>query len=264
MPSNCSPLTQLSDSDVQVLPKYLKEANFKNIPFSKLFIPLSFIAILLISIGSVLYLFMRGNEYSDKPIFHLHRLFSPDSEANLTTWYSSALWLIFGLSGFLIAFLSRTSQESEQHNLKWGAIFLGCVGIYASIDETGQLHETLSYVGGILLPDLVVDVSLKWVLPGLLLALIVGFILLHFVMRLPKNIKIGVFIGATVFLIGALGIELLSLLWIYKFGMDAYYHLFVAFEELFEKMGLIIALSSLLSFVQYNSEIGIFRLQPQK
>ncbi len=62
-------------------------------------------------------------------------------EGNFPTWYSSLKFTIVSGVAFFCYYLERQSKVVS--NSSWGWIVVGCVMLSMSLDETGQLHETL-------------------------------------------------------------------------------------------------------------------------
>jgi hypothetical protein len=62
-------------------------------------------------------------------------------EGNFPTWYSSLKFTIVSGVAFFCYYLER--QSKVVGNSSWGWIVVGCVMLGMSLDETGQLHETL-------------------------------------------------------------------------------------------------------------------------
>jgi hypothetical protein len=62
-------------------------------------------------------------------------------EGNFPTWYSSLKFTIVSGMALFCYYLER--QSKIVGNSSWGWIVVGCVMLGMSLDETGQLHETL-------------------------------------------------------------------------------------------------------------------------
>lgn len=93
-----------------------------------------------------------------------------------------------------------------------------------------------------------------WVVPGLVLSTLIGLSLLKFIRRLPAKAARGIIAGGVIFLAGALGMEILSGLWSFRYGENAYYQLWVTLEECMEMTGISVALVSLLSVVRFQPQ----------
>jgi hypothetical protein len=69
----------------------------------------------------------------------LHRLFNPDIEANLATWFATALLLSGALLTGLVARVKIDAHDPTRHY--W--VRLSGVALFMSIDEAAQFHEML-------------------------------------------------------------------------------------------------------------------------
>lgn len=239
-----------------------ERADFKHLKISPSFLVLLGFICLLALAHIVVYLFVRTSDDPVSAPYILHRLVAVDGESNLPTWYNSFLWLILGLLALFISVLPEPDPKRAK-KLKQGGRLLAFVAIAASIDEIAQVHETFSHLTNILLKDVPVLLNIKWTIPGLLVAFVIGIFLLSFVWQFPKKISRSIFIGGAIFLSGAVGVEILTIFWSDRFGLDGYYNLFTVIEESMEMAGLAFALSAFLSAIEYNVKEGTFRLVPK-
>lgn len=182
------------------------------------------------------------------------RGFEFSNESNIPTWISSLYWAAFGVAGLLLALLATSHR--------WSFALLGAVGLFASLDEIAEIHERLEPVGAAIVPK-GADLGVSWVIPGALLALAVGLLLLRMVLRLPRRARAGIMIGGAVFLIGALGVELI---WAMVMGVnsDQFSLVFILFniaEENLEMMGLGIATAGLASLARLSHSDDTVRLE---
>ena len=65
------------------------------------------------------------------------RLFSPNEEANIITWYSTSILLLSSFLLGIIAFSKKSNYDS--YTFHWG--FLSLVFLYLSVDEAAVIHE---------------------------------------------------------------------------------------------------------------------------
>lgn len=121
-------------------------------------------------------------------------------ECNLPTWLASGLLLLASASLFVCA------ERASSHRPSWVA--LGVLFTLASLDEAVELHEGLGalYAGS-------GPLYFGWVVPGAGLALAIGLSFLGFLRRLPPIDRRRFAIAATLFLGGALGVEIPLGLW---------------------------------------------------
>lgn len=139
--------------------------------------------------------------------FHL------DSEAGLGTWFAVVQLALAAVIAALIALAQRGRGASW---LGWaGAATLLAV---MSMDEQVLLHESLGLVGSRL--GVTVGGQQVWFVPALVLVLAVGIALLPFVVRLPRRTRRGLLGGGALYLLGAVGFEALSWVWVVVIADD--------------------------------------------
>src|SRR5690625_4791130 len=121
---------------------------------------------------------------------------------------------------------------------------------------TLSLHDAL--------PILPVEIGFTWVLVGAPIALVVGALLLRLVLSLPRRATLGVLLGGALFLTGAVGIETINgrILVANDMVVDNAYIYSTMVEELLEMSGVAVALSPLVSLIQYDAGRGVLRLDP--
>lgn len=153
-----------------------------------------------------------------------------------------------------MALLARTQR--------WSLVLLGAVGLFASLDESAEVHERLETVGAANLPG-GMGFEVGWVFPGGILALAIGLLLLRMVLNLPRRARLDVIVGGAVFLSGAIGVEVA---WAVLLGADVDQFslvsiLFTIVEESLELMGSGIAAVGVSSFVKLSRSDEEVRLE---
>lgn len=170
------------------------------------------------------------------------RLFGLDHEANIPTWFSSALLLAdAALLGWIA--MSRRAREAPfwRH---WSALAL--MFLFMSLDETAQIHEMLVRPTRHLL-DLGGALHFSWVVPAGILMLIFGAAYFRFLRELPAGTGRLFLLSGTVFLLGALGMESLSALFATQAGKTSVaYGIATSAEEFLEMAGIVLFLKALL------------------
>jgi hypothetical protein len=160
-----------------------------------------------------------------------------------------------GMSVILIAFCScllllcgfvRTGQK---HGWQWFALALIFAGLAA--DEFLSLHETASaYLGDKF--DLGGAFGFAWVLPALVLV-VGGFVsAVPFLRVQTGKIRAGMLIAGTLFVLGAVGMEMLASLYIESWGtmQTIGYRFLVTAEEGLEALGMTVFMWTLLEHLR--------------
>lgn len=217
-------------------------------PFAATALLISFIA----GITWTGFLFTEGR--TSENFHHVFYLFDVGREYNIPTWYSSMLWALLGLLALFIGSQARRFRAS------W--ILLGIVGLAASIDEYQELHERLDGIGFVLSEYLPFYVPFPWLTVGVPLAVVVGLLLLPLVLSLPRRTTFGIIAAGTLFLSGAVGMELLSgyVLASQEWVVNSRYVLVTLIEETFEMLGIGLAVASLLSLFARDGATGTWRV----
>lgn len=220
------------------------------LPFAAVGLLISFIA------GSTWTGFLFTEGKTSENFHHVFYLFDVGREYNIPTWYSSMLWALLGLLSLFIG------SQSRRFRLSW--IFLGLVGLAASIDEYQELHERLDGIGFVLRDYLPFYVPFPWLVVGVPLALVTGLLLLRLVLSLPRRVTMGIFAAAAIFLGGAVGFELLSgyVLASQDWIVNSRYVLVTLIEETLEMLGIGLAVASLLSLLERDRATGSWRVAP--
>src|SRR5919197_2743140 len=134
--------------------------------------------------------------------------FSLDREANLPSWFSSALLLTAA------AVLALVALDALARNARWGRHWAGLslVFVVLSLDETAEIHER---IGSWLRAHLRLHGPLHYagVVPALALAAFVGTTYVRFLRALPRMTRLGVLLAAAIYIFGAAGVESASGWW---------------------------------------------------
>lgn len=215
------------------------------LPLSLLLAPLS---------AALLYMVHRTGSHE---LFHTWNLLwsSVDigAENSIGTWFASTLWLLIG------AFASLAALTAPRLRAYWWAF--AAIGIVASVDETATLHERLFVIGDRLAPFLPFDTFYNWVIPGALIAILVGLILIRLVIALHVRVTATLIGAGVLFLIGSLVIETLTGLIVRDDGaMNSSYVAWMYVEETFELLSVavaVIALSSMFRVIRSANGLSV-------
>ena len=174
----------------------------------------------------------------------LLRMLDVNAENNLPTWFASSCWLI---AGVLTAFIASTAR-SDVADWRRHWIGLSVTFIFLSFDEAATFHELF---GG-LIGDKVGAASVlyySWLLYGLVFVGIVAFLYIRFIIALPTLIRWLFVLSGALFLTGAVGLEFLggaAEMGDFHFIRNERWIFAVALEELFEMLGVILLIYTLL------------------
>jgi hypothetical protein len=180
-------------------------------------------------------------------LFGFHHQLNLDDESNLPTWYSSSALL---LSAILLAVIGLANKrEGNPYTREW--LGLAAIFLYLSLDEAAELHEGM---GASLRPMLKAAgyfhgfLRYSWVIPGAMFVLIVALTYLRFLAALPVKTRALFLIAGSLYVGGALGIEMLGGRHEYLYGKENFsYLMFVAVEEGLEMLGIVVFLYALVS-----------------
>ncbi|MDN3493006.1 hypothetical protein [Winogradskyella bathintestinalis] len=220
-----------------------------------------FIAIVLLSLGNLfsIYLLFTTLGMGDKVTRLLVKFLNVNLEANLPTYFSALVLLGDAILLAVIAYGCRAIGDKFWHWIGLSAMF-----IFISLDEMIQIHEQLRApmealfnTSGLL--------YFAWFIPYIIIVIIVGIAYFKFLMRLPKVISKLFILAGSIFVFGAVGMEMLG-------GMHAETHgektlnyaLMYSFEEFLEMSGAAIFFYALVSYIELKFEKVRLRFKPKK
>ena len=186
-------------------------------------------------------------------VYGLVSLFDFDTEKNIPTFYSATAILYSSLLLFFITFIHKNN----------GCRFLGWMGLaviflFLSIDEISSIHERLSKPVRSLLDTSGLLFS-AWVIPYGLAVVVFVAAYLRFLIRLPKKIMFLFVVSGIIFVLGAVGIELLEgrHYELYE-STDLIFAIFYTVEEFLEMFGIVLFIYTLLTYIE--SEFGFLAI----
>jgi len=149
-------------------------------------------------------------------------LFDTGKEETIPTWYSSLALLL--CSVLLATIAAAKKRECDRYARHWGA--LSVLFLLLSIDEVATIHETLGYeVGAYLLGSMNITptsfIYHVWVLPGAVFVLVVLLAYLRFLSHLPKKTRLLFLLAGALFVLGAIGVEMLEAQQLYFFSYES-------------------------------------------
>ena len=201
---------------------------------------------------SILNLFVQiakyGYDYREDWMY----VFNIDEEYNFPTLYSVVLLIICSV---LIRQISILEKDRQSLFFKhWKILYY--IFVFLAFDEAFQIHGIF-----MLFPELAKQLPgvfhFPWVIPyGIALA-ILGFYFAKLILNLPAKIKFFFLLSASLYIGGALGVEMLGGAWIRIAGnqRNLIYALLVSLEEMMEIAGLIMFIYSLMFYItKYRQE----------
>ena len=131
------------------------------------------------------------------------RLVNLDAEGNIPTYVSTML-----LAGVAVGLGTAAALVRASGGRSWPLWLPAGVAAFLSLDELASLHEQLA-----LLADLAGvggGLNFTWVVPGVLVALVVGVVLLLAARRLSRQLRLRLVVAGAVYLFGAVVVETAS------------------------------------------------------
>lgn len=171
-------------------------------------------------------------------------------EANLPTWSASAL--LFA-SAFVIWLIAQKAKQSDNRWYRhWYAMAI--IILYVSLDETAQIHENLGHLlstgSGLFYYD--------WVIPASAILIVLGLIYWGFLVNLTASTRNRFILAATLYIGGALFMELPLGLWVSEQGSSNLgYGLIDWVEETLELIGISVFLHALIGELFRGSDVVI-------
>ncbi len=216
---------------------------------------LGVIAFLLIlaGIGGQLLRFAYGEDFLRMLVLFFHL----DHERNIPTFFSVLLILFAALLLALIAVLN--AKQKLPHVSKW--IILSCGFMYMAFDEAFQLHERLIRPISVMLGEKNLGIFyFAWVIPAMIIVLMLGLFFLKFLLHLPMIVRFRFLIAATLYLGGAIGIELIGGRYAELHGEENLtYSMITTIEESLEIAGLIFFIWALLKYcADHHKEVQLY------
>jgi hypothetical protein len=163
-------------------------------------------AIVLLNVANAIAVFLYHHRHHRGGRFFQE--FSLDREANVPSWFSSALLLTAA------AVLALVALDQLARRARWSRHWAGLSAVFVvlSLDETAEIHER---IGSWLRAHLNLHGPLHYagVIPALALAVFVGITYVRFVRALPRRTMLGILLAAAIYITGAAGVEAASGWW---------------------------------------------------
>lgn len=184
------------------------------------------------------------------------RILDLNQESSLGTWLAVTSLLVITATLGVIALWERTTGGPYVRH--WLGLTLITGGL--SIDEQAQLHDPGGGLGAWARERLPLEGVLYfgWVIFAMLSIGAIFILYRHFISALPPATRVSLFLAASLYTAGELGLEMASGWWIDRNGRGLTAEILTSGEEFLGLMGLVAAISALLGFVQ--QKIGDIRI----
>src|SRR5215212_2165057 len=188
-----------SKEDIMVLAIYVKKI-----------VRAMIIAVLLITLVSFVArvaMYMWGVEGYLQPL----RIFDVGEERSIPTWFESLQFLLCSILLAVVTVAKR--RRNDRYSLHWNV--LSIILLLLSLDEVASIHEAIGQESERLLHSTTGltpsgAISFFWVVPGAVFVIIVLLAYLRFLANLPQTTRRLFLFAGALFVLGALGIEMLS------------------------------------------------------
>ena len=178
--------------------------------YAKTIVRAIIIAVLFVTLAGLaarFALYMWGGVEFLEPL----RLFDVGEERSIPTWFESILFLL--CSSLLAVVTVAKKRRNDRYKLHWGV--LSIILLLLSLDEVASIHEAIGQQSERLLHSITGltpsgAISFFWVVPGTIFVVIVLLAYLRFLADLPRTTRRLFLFAGALFVLGALGIEMLT------------------------------------------------------
>ncbi len=171
--------------------------------------------------------------------------FNLNDEFNAPAFFSSFILFYSAVLLGKITFLKRR----DRYYYEWAG--LSFTFFYLAVDEAFSIHEGMKYARKILVLDK--DNALyndAWVFIGMAFLTVFLLIYLRFLKSLNKRVQSLFLLSAGIYILGALGLEIIGGYWEFFQGKDFIHAFLVTIEELLEMFGIILFINTLLGIIE--------------
>src|SRR5215213_4710845 len=178
--------------------------------YAKTIVRIIIIAVMLITLAGLaarFAMYMWGVEGYLQPL----RIFDVGEERSIPTWFESIQFLLCSILLAVVAVAKK--QRNDRYILHWGV--LSIILMLLSLDEVASIHEAIGQQSERLLHNttgFIPSGAIKffWVVPGTIFVVIVLVAYLRFLADLPQSTRRSFLFAGALFVLGALGLEMLS------------------------------------------------------
>ncbi|MFK7603016.1 hypothetical protein ACI3L1_12480 [Deinococcus sp. SM5_A1] len=182
-------------------------------------------------------------------------LFDLNGESNIPATFSALILLLATLILGVIAWARRQAGATDAVSWKALTFIFG----FLALDEAAMLHErTADVTRSMVRTDGILHYA--WVIPYGVLVVVVGLAFVRFLQHLPARIRNRIILAGFIYVMGALGLELLEGLVVSQEGtQNLHNQLLTVVEEGMEMLGVTLFISALLSYLR--TEMPALRLR---
>jgi hypothetical protein len=180
-------------------------------------------------------------------VYGLVPLFDLNAEQSVSTFFAAAQLMFAGL---LLAVISVIKKRSgARYANQW--VVLALAFVYMAVDEAAGIHEWLAYPVQDLLGNHASGLLyFAWVVPGMIVTGAFALWFLRFYLHLPVATRVPVLLAASLFIGGALGVELVEGRHVDMHGSDNLtFAMIVMVEEACELAGITLFIDALLEYI---------------
>lgn len=176
---------------------------------------------------------------------YLVNIFNLDKEKNFPTWYAALSLMI--CSTLLLIISAAKRKSNDRYFFYW--FFLGIIFLLLATDEMIQLHEqVITPIRSVLKTTGYLYIT--WIIPAIIFGLIFLIAYLKFLLHLPVSYRILFLISGLVFVLGAIGLEVIGSNHIYFYGQNNLsYALLTTVEEVLEMVGVLLFIYTLTTYI---------------
>jgi hypothetical protein len=166
-----------------------------------------------------------------------------NQEANIPAFFSSLILLLSSILLFAIHIFKKNTNEKH---LPW--LILAAIFCFLALDEAVAIHELMM---GPVRDNLNTSgiFHYAWVIPYGLALLVFLVLYVPFLVSLPRTTMILFVISGFIFVLGALGFEMLGGRHIQMYGHDMTYSFYYTLEETLEMVGISLFIFTLLRYI---------------
>lgn len=208
------------------------------------FITACLVVLLILNLGnaaSIYALFVKKSDFA----FGIVPLFNFDTESNFPTLFNG---LLLGVASALAFGIGRVLRHQAEPKLSFSWKAAGAVLLFMMIDELCLVHEALDWI---LMARLDTEgaIAWPWVIPYAVLALGVAAFFLRFFFSLQVKYRWCFALSAGLYVVGAIGFELLEAAHTEKHGMESIgFGILYSIEETLEMLAVILAIWGFMTY----------------